>query len=193
MQDERSISVMVLVAVVVVAIAAWAYWRTQRRRTLARKYGAEFERLARDKGDADRAARELEEREKRVSRFKLRDLTPAQRGHYVTIWNRIQAGFVDGPARAAEEAHSLLMDVMRDRGYPDVDLAQRQRDLSVHYPDLIEPYREASEIAARRGTPGTASTEDLRRATICYRSLFDALLNERKAPRGASKTRREVA
>jgi hypothetical protein len=193
MQDERSISVIVVAVVVVVAIAAWAYWRTQRRRTLARKYGPEFERLARDKGDAERAVRELEAREKRVSGFKLRDLTPSQREHYVATWNRIQADFVDGPARAAQEAHVLLMDVMRDRGYPDVDLAQRQQDLSVNYPDLIEPYREASAIAARRGTAGAASTEDLRRATICYRSLFDALLNERTAPRGASKTRREVA
>ena len=74
---------------------------------------------------------------------------------------------------------------MRDRGYPDAELEQRQRDLSVHYPQLIEPYREASEIAAKNPRTSPASTEDLRRATICYRSLFNALLN------GASETKRK--
>jgi hypothetical protein len=193
MQEDTATLLVLVLALVVLAVLGWALLRVQRRRALARKYGAEYERLARDKGDAERAARELEQREQRVSRFKLRDLTPSQREHHVARWNSIQAAFVDEPARAAQEAHVLLMDVMRDRGYPDADLAQRQRDLSVNYPDLIEPYREACEIAERRGGAGAASTEDLRRATICYRSLLDAMLNERTAPGGASRNRREVA
>jgi hypothetical protein len=101
---------------------------------------------------------------------------------------------VDEPARAAREAHTLLLAVMRDRGYPDADLATRQRDLSVHYPDLIEPYREASALAARPAGAEGASTEDLRRATVCYRSLLNALL-EGHAPTEGSvpRKRREVA
>jgi FtsZ-interacting cell division protein ZipA len=193
--QQDSVAVLILVvAIVVVAIAAWAVWRMQRRRALARKYGPEYERVVRDKGDARGAEKELEEREKRVSRFKLRDLTPAQRERHLEAWKRIQVMFVDEPARAAGEAHELLMEVMRDRGYPDADLAQRQRDLSVHYPDLIEPYRHACEIAARRRSGTTAvTTEDLRRATISYRSLLAALLNGRSTSGGLRKNRKEVA
>jgi FtsZ-interacting cell division protein ZipA len=192
-QDSAAVLILV-VAIVVVAIAAWAIWRTQRRRALVRKFGPEYERVVRDKGDARRAEKELEEREKRVSRFKLRDLTPAQRERDLEAWKRIQVAFVDEPARAAREAHELLMAVMRDRGYPDADLAQRQQDLSVHYPDLIEPYRHACEIAAqqRSGTT-TVSTEELRRATISYRSLLDALLNGRSTSGRLRKNRKEVA
>jgi hypothetical protein len=191
MQQDTSTVLILAIVVLLVAVAAWALWRVQRRRALAHKYGAEYERLARDKGGPDRAARELEEREKRVSAFKLRDLTPSERDQHAARWSRIQSTFVDEPAHAAQEAHALLSDVMRDRGYPEADLAQRQRDLSVNYPDLIEPYREACDIAARRGGAAAASTEDLRRATIVYRSLIDSLLSDTKG--APAKTRREVA
>jgi len=187
MRQETWVLLAIVLAILVAGVAAWAIWRVQRRRALARKYGAEYQRLARDKGDPARAAKELEERERRVSRFKLRGLTRSQREHHVDRWHRIQTAFVDEPARAARDAHVLLMDVMRDRGYPDADVTQRQRDLSVNYPDLLEPYREACEIAGHRGG---AATEDLRRATIVYRSLLDALLNDRK---GGPSTRQEVA
>ena len=188
---ENSSTILIAVVVLVVlGLAAWAVWRAQRRRALAQKYGPEYERLAADKGDAERAVRELEERERRVSAFKLRELTPAKREHHLAQWNRVQTAFVDSPEQATQDAHALLMDVMRDRGYPDAELDQRQRDLSVNYPSLIEPYREACAIAARRdGT--SASTEDLRRATIVYRSLFEALLDDRKGK--PSTNRREVA
>jgi hypothetical protein len=188
--DQQTLKIVVAALVVVLlGLTAWALWRDQRRRTLKRKYGPEYERLAGDKGDADRAVRELEARERRVSAFKLRDLTPAQREHDLSRWREIQAAFVDEPVRATQDAHALLMDVMRDRGYPEADLDQRQRDLSVDYPALIEPYREACAIAARRA--GTASTEDLRRATIVYRSLLEALLDGRNG--GRPMTRQEVA
>jgi FtsZ-interacting cell division protein ZipA len=190
MQENNSIILIVAVAVVVAALVAWAMWRMQKRRALARKYGAEYQRLA-HKGDPDRAVRELEQREARVSRFKLRELAPAQREEYLARWNGIQSAFVDEPARAAQEAHLLLADVMRDLGYPETDLAQRQKDLSVSYPELIEPYREACEIASRRGGAAGASTENLRRATIVYRSLIEALLDRKSG--GPSRHKREVA
>jgi hypothetical protein len=178
MQEHNLIPIaIVLVAAALVGLAAWSAQRAQRRRSLARKYGPEYERIVRDKGDVALAQRELEERERRVSAFKLRSLPAELRERHLSAWNRIQAAFVDEPARAAREAHQLLMTVMRDRGYPDAELAQRQRDLSVHYPELLDPYRDACEIAARAENGGGASTEDLRRATICYRSLLTALLD----------------
>ena len=76
MQQNTSTVLILAVAIVVIAMGAWLAWRLQRRRTLARKYGTEYERLA-GKGNADRAVKELEERERRVSSFHLRELTPS--------------------------------------------------------------------------------------------------------------------
>jgi hypothetical protein len=189
MQENNVVPiVIVLVAAALVAFAAWSTQRARRRRELAHKYGPEYERIVRAKGDPALAQRELEQRERRVSAFKLRELPSELRERHLAAWNRIQAAFVDEPARAAREAHQLLMTVMSERGYPDAELAQRQRDLSVNYPELLEPYREACEIAARSGNGGGASTEDLRRATICYRSLLTALLNGRPS----AEERREL-
>jgi len=192
MRENPNAIIILVVALVVVALGVWAYSRTQRRRALARKYGPEYDRLVRDKGDPRRAEKELEQREKRVSAFHLRSLTPQQRERHLDEWNRIQRAFVDEPARAARQAHELLMIVMRERGYPEADLAQRQRDLSVHYPELIEPYREASEIAARPTGRGAATTEDLRRATVCYRSLLTALLDSAPKAHDVERERQEV-
>lgn len=191
--DQNTQVAVIVVIVAAAALATWYLWRTQQRQALFRKYGPEYERAVRDEGDPRKAEKELVAREKRVKRFELRDLTPEQRERYVGEWNRIQALFVDDPARAAQDAHALLTSVVRDRGYPDADLEQRQRDLSVHYPHLIEPYREACEIAERGGRPDGASTEDLRRATICYRSLLNALLDSDIDSRGVRTRSYEAA
>jgi hypothetical protein len=187
--DHNTQVAVIVIVVAAAALATWYFWRLQQRQALVRKYGPEYHRLVRDEGGARKAERELEAREKRVKRFELRDLTPEQRERYLNEWNRIQALFVDQPATAVKEAHALLVNVVRDRGYPEADLEQRQRDLSVYYPQLIEPYREACEIAERREA---ASTEDMRRATICYRSLLNALLNGEPDPR-ATMNRYEAA
>src|SRR5262245_30413132 len=133
LENPKAVLILV-VALVVVALGSWAYTRAQRRRVLVRKYGPEYDRLVRDKGDPRRAEKELEDREKRVSAFHLRDLEPALRKRHLAEWKGIQTDFVDEPAQAVRQAHELLMIVMRERGYPEADLAQRQRDLSVHYP-----------------------------------------------------------
>ncbi len=187
--DHNTQVAVIVIVVAAVAIASWYVLRLQQRQALVRKYGPEYHRLVRDEGNPRKAERELEAREKRVKRFALRDLTPEQRERYLSEWDRIQALFVDQPARAVKDAHALLMAVVRDRGYPEADLEQRQQDLSVHYPQLIEPYREACEIAQRRDA---ASTEDMRKATIWYRSLLNALLNGEPDPR-ARTNRYEAA
>ena len=64
---------------------------------------------------------------------------------------------------------------MRERGYPVSDFDQRVGDISVDHPQLVQSYRSAREIALRHQR-GEASTEDLRRALVHYRALFDELL-----------------
>jgi len=64
---------------------------------------------------------------------------------------------------------------MRDRGYPMDDFDQRAADVSVDHPQVVENYRAANAISHRHAQ-GQASTEELRRAMVHYRSLFDELL-----------------
>jgi hypothetical protein len=52
---------------------------------------------------------------------------------------------------------------------------QRAADISVDHPEVVENYRIAHEIALR-DRDGQASTEDLRKAMVHYRALFEELL-----------------
>jgi hypothetical protein len=76
---------------------------------------------------------------------------------------------------------------MQVRGYPIGEFDQRAADISVDHPVVVANYRVAHEIALRHSR-GQASTEDLRKAMVHYRSLFDELLEnsipERKEARG---------
>jgi hypothetical protein len=67
------------------------------------------------------------------------------------------------------------------------DFEQRAADISVDHPVVVENYRAAHAIALRQSS-GQASTEDLRKAMVHYRSLFEELLGgsaERKEERRA--------
>jgi hypothetical protein len=57
------------------------------------------------------------------------------------------------------------------------DFDQRAADISVDHPVVTQNYRAAHEIAVRQAA-GQATTEDLRRAMIHYRALFEDLVTE---------------
>ena len=59
-------------------------------------------------------------------------------------------------------------------------MEQRTGDISVHYPEVVANYREAHRISIANQR-GQSNTEDLRRAMVHYRALFDELL-ETEAP-----------
>ena len=80
--------------------------------------------------------------------------------------------------RAVAEADQLIGDLMATCGYPMSDFEQRAADISVDHPVVTQNYRSAHEIALRQAK-GQASTEDLRRAMIHYRALFDELASQR--------------
>ncbi len=64
---------------------------------------------------------------------------------------------------------------MQLRSYPVEDFEQRAADLSVSYPALVSNYR-AARLIALKNKAGAANTEELRQATIYYRSLFEELI-----------------
>jgi hypothetical protein len=84
------------------------------------------------------------------------------------------------------EADRLVRELMLKRGYPMGDFELRAADMSVDHPAVVEAYRAAQAIAAR-DERGEADTEDLRKAVVHYRTLFDELLEVRNAtPEAAS-------
>lgn len=182
MQDLTSTQVAIIIAVIVIVVGAIVAFYLQRRRSekLRERFGPEYERSVKESGDRRRAEAQLEKRAERVEKFHLRPLTPEDKARFTEEWDRVQAHFVDAPAGAVAEADQLLGDIMATCGYPMGDFEQRAADISVDHPIVTQNYRSAHEIAIRQAK-GQASTEDLRRAMIHYRALFEDLVNEKRS------------
>jgi hypothetical protein len=189
--DQRAMDPKVLiaiVAVVVLLVIAAVVWYTRRNSSarLKEKFGPEYDRVVRQQGDPRLAENVLVERERRVSALKLRELPSAERDRYLHQWTFVQKQFVDDPRGAVNEADRLVTDVMNSRGYPMSEFDRRAEDISVHYPETVGNYRTAHDIVLRHAK-GQSTTEDLRRAMVHFRSLFDELLGVTAA------THKEVA
>jgi hypothetical protein len=87
----------------------------------------------------------------------------------------LQGRFVDNPKGVVTEADLLVRELMAKRGYPMGDFELRAADISVDYPGIVSNYRAAQAIAVRNAR-GEADTEELRKAFVHYRTLFDELL-----------------
>jgi hypothetical protein len=170
-------ALLVVAAVVIVAIVAWRALMTRRTRSLQGRFGPEYERTVESADSRRDAERELSEREQRRNELDIRPLAPGARDRYLAEWQRVQARFVDDPEGAVREADGLIVNVMRDRGYPTDDFDQRAADVSVDHPRVVEDYREGRRLS-QAATTGDATTEELRRAMHHFRSLFDELLEE---------------
>jgi hypothetical protein len=168
-----------LVAVVVAIVVAAT--RAARSRSLARRFGPEYDRTVRTSGNRTAAERELAAREARVKRFHIEELPAGAKERYADEWRTVQSSFVDRPRDAVVDADNLVNSVMRDRGYPMEQFEQRAADISTDHPHVVQDYRVAHNIAVR-SEHGEVGTEDLRQAMQHYHSLFDDLLGipERK-------------
>lgn len=166
-----------LLALVLVAAITIMLANNRRRAQLRSQFGPEYERTVEMTGSSRKAEAELQERQKRVAAFTIRPLSPQQADAFTDAWVHVQAQFVDDPQGAVTRADALLTEVMEVRGYPIVDFEQRSADLSVDHPEVVQNYRTAHDIAIRHAR-GEADTEDLRRAMIHYRALFDDLIHE---------------
>ena len=191
LSDLTTPQIIAIAVVLLVVIGIIAYLLTRNRRRSERlraQFGPEYDRAVAEGGDRKVAEAKLAERAERVRSFNLRPLSQTDRANFVESWNRVQAHFVDNPTGAVSEADQLLGDVMAARGYPVGDFEQRAADISVEHPAVVQNYRTAHEIALRHGR-GEAGTEDLRKAMIHYRALFEDLIAETRASdtRGTSR------
>jgi hypothetical protein len=182
-----------VVIVLAVVAAASLITREQRRRQsqrLRQRFGPEYGRVVSERGDRTKAEAELLAREKRVERFKLVPLRAEDASRFGQAWGTLQTQFVDNPRVVVVEADRLVRDLMVKRGYPMADFERRAADISVDYPTVVEAYRSARAIAVR-DQKDQASTEELRKAFVYYRTLFDELL-EIRHPRQASAVNTEA-
>jgi hypothetical protein len=177
--DTKILVPVVIAAVVIIVTAALLVMRKRKSDQLKRRFGSEYERVVQQNGGAHHAEEVLAQREKRVEKFSIRPLSGGDRQRYEEEWALVQKRFVDDPSLAVTEADKLVTTVMGARGYPMVDFEQRAADVSVNYPGVVQNYRSAREIVLRHGN-GQSTTEDLRHAMVCFRSLFEELLDSPK-------------
>ncbi|MGW0787838.1 hypothetical protein ACWD04_06200 [Streptomyces sp. NPDC002911] len=182
----------VVIIVAVVLVAALALYLARGRRTggrgLQRRFGPEYDRtVARHDGDTKAAEHELSERVRLHGTLSERPLRPEAREAYARRWAEVQERFIDSPKDAVVEADALLAQLARDRGFPDGESFQEQTDaLSVHHAEQVDGYRRVH--TAVRGQGGT---EEMRKALIESRALFDVLLSD--APDDPARTDRHEA
>jgi hypothetical protein len=186
--------VILLVVVVAVVAAAWLIGREQKRRQslrLRQHFGSEYGRVVAEKGTQAKAESELIARQKRVEKLKIVPLTSADAARFRDAWEALQSRFVDNPKGVVVEADGLVRDLMVKRGYPMGDFERRAADISVDHPKVVETYRSARAIAIR-DKQGEASTEELRKAVVYYRTLFDELLEVRDPNPGLAQRNKVV-
>jgi hypothetical protein len=181
---QHELYALILAAVLIVALIAVAAWAAAQRRRkesgrLQQRFGPEYVRLVNEVGRS-KAEAELAAREKRVEGLDIVALSPADATKFRQAWVAIQSRFVDDPKASVVEADHLVYDLMAKRGYPMGDFERRAADISVDHPAVVSNYRAARAIALRDDRT-EANTEELRKAVVHYRALFQELLEVRES------------
>ena len=187
--DPVLVVVIIVVAVVVaVGVAVAALFRRRRSDQLRQRFGPEYEHAVASTDNRRAAEKELRGREKRRSGFEVTPLNEQDAAMYRQAWADIRLRFVDQPVEVVGQAERLVVQIMRDSGYPVDDFGRRIDDISVDHPEVAQHYREAHAVAIA----DAANTEQLRQAVASYGQLVDALVPEsrsRGAGRGSSDDR----
>jgi len=172
----------IIAAIVVlglVVLGAWIFYQKKQSQKLQERFGPEYGRTVSELGSRTKGESELKAREKRVEQLEIIALSPSEAARFSEAWHALQGRFVDNPKGVVVQAEQLVRELMQKRGYPMGDFDSRAGDISVDHPDVVANYRLAQAIAVR-DRQGTADTEELRKAVVHYRALFDELLEVRE-------------
>jgi len=176
--NTTTLVAVIVVAVILIAAIAWLAYGANQTKRLRQRFGPEYDAVVGRIGKA-KAEAELRRREKRVKTFEIEPLASADAARFSQAWTRIQGSFVDDPKGVLIEADRLVRDLLAKRGYPVADFELRAADISVDHPIVVNNYRAAQRIVSL-DQRGEASTEDLRKAVVHFRALFDELLGSQK-------------
>jgi hypothetical protein len=167
-----------IIIIVIIVAAAGALTSAQLRRArMRRRFGPEYDRLAKEIGPR-KADAELTARQRRVEAMDIHPLSAQQQASYSGDWAAIQERFVDAPAEAVAAADMLIWGVMRDRGYPANDINASMEALSVYHARSLDGYRQTRDLRTE-----SATTEELREAMLRRRALFEDLTGLREGQR----------
>ena len=175
MLDTQTLILLAAVAVAFIALVAWFIHQRVQSQKLQQRFGPEYGRTVDRLGSQTKAEAELRARERRVEKFNIVPLAPAEAARFRQAWNVLQSHFVDDPKGAVVQADALVRELMLKRGFPMDDFERRAADISVDHPVVVENYRAAQGIA-ERAARGEADTEELRNAVVHYRAIFNELL-----------------
>jgi hypothetical protein len=185
----------VVAAVLLIALAMaavlWFAFQRQRSLKLKQRFGPEYDRAVSELGKA-KAEAQLLKREQRVAGLNIVPITAVDAARFSDAWSALQGRFVDNPKGVVAEADALVRELMLRRGYPMADFEVRAADISVDHPVVVKNYRAAQAIAIRDAR-GEADTEELRKAVVHYRILFDELMGVVPAKVAAKPALRGVA
>ena len=177
--NTTTLIAVVAVAVILIAVVGWLVYSSNQSKRLKQRFGPEYDAVLKRHGSKAKAEAELRRRQKRVERFEIVPLPPAEVTRFSQAWARLQGSFVDDPKGVLIEADRLVRDLLAKRGYPVADFELRAADISVDHPVVVNNYRAAQRIVSL-DQRGDASTEDLRKAVVHFRALFDELLGTTK-------------
>ena len=167
----------VIVAFIIGGLIGMAFNRRQRTTRLQEKFGPEYEHTLNELGDKRQAEHELEARLHHVKNLDIRPLSTEEVNRFTNEWKATQSVFVDEPLGALQKADRIIREVMKAKGYPVEDFEQRAADISVDYPELVTDYRGLHLIAVKEGRE-EVSTEEMRKAMVHGRALFENLVNQ---------------
>ena len=173
--NTQTLIIVAIVAVILIAAGAYVLYRKKQSRHLKQRFGPEYGATVEQLGSAARAEAELKKRERRVERLDIVPLAPAEATRFIQSWTRLQGSFIDDPKGVLIQADQLVRELLLKRGYPMADFERRAADISVDHPAVVSNYRAAQLIVAR-DQRGEADTEELRKAVVHFRALFDELL-----------------
>jgi hypothetical protein len=162
---------------VILAVALSVFRSVRRGRRLRRQFGPEYTRLLAEQGDREVTELELDLRMRRHRELPLRPLSDEANERYLAWLAEIEHSFDADQARALAEAETLVVEILRSRGYPAESYQQSVADISVDDPEAAIEYRAAFSLVARESHPGGPSEQQLRTALMHYRVLVHRLLD----------------
>jgi hypothetical protein len=166
-----------IIAALAIAIMAVVGRAEYNKRKLRRSFGPEYDRVVREHGNLRAVDRELLRRKRLHDSLSLQTISAQDQEFYTTSWQHLQGGFLDDPVLALGSAEQLVAKLLDARGYPSADQNEQLSLLSVKHAKMLADYREA-QLTSRRAQmdPASTSTEDIRKALLHCRALFDGVL-----------------
>lgn len=175
--NSTVIALLIVTALLVGGLFGLVLGHRQRTKRLQEKFGPEYERTLHELGDQRQAEQELAARLDHVKALDIRPLSVTEIDDFTARWQENQAEFVDDPLAATQQADRLIREVMEAKGYPVEDFEQQVADISVDYPELVMDYRGLHLIAVK-GREERVSTEEMRKAMVHGRLLFENLMEQ---------------